>query len=391
MTKSWFCIYGFLFSLHLLYIFVFEQFTMNILILIAIILILIIGSEKLYRKKTTEQKALKEKIKTIKAEEERLRRELEQKNQIIQNLELIDLAYDVINKTTIHVSKKVEALYECTKEEFEAHPFRWQDAIHQDDMKLALNKEKQLLLGSTIQYTHRIELANQKIKWVVNKAIPVPDSNGKLVKIYRTFQDITEQKQREDQLRQLAFYDDLTELPNRKLLDIQLKKALARSKRHNHTLVTMFIDLDGFKKVNDTYGHECGDRLLKEVANRLNESVREEDLIFRLGGDEFIIICEEADKEEASHIAERILFAVSQSFLIKDFEVSVSPSIGISLFPEDGQNRETLIENADKAMYDAKRKGKSNFQFYSEDLRDVQSRKFDIFEKIFKTVSKIKN
>ncbi|MCL7746036.1 sensor domain-containing diguanylate cyclase [Halalkalibacter alkaliphilus] len=390
MTKSVIYLYGFLFSLYVFYLMIIGQLTMDMLVIVIFLLIPIISLQRMYRKKSAAQRELNEKLATITAKEKSLQKEINEKKQIIHDLDLIHLAYDVTNKT-IHVSSRIESIFECTKEEFERNPFKWQDVIHQEDMKLALNKEKQLLFGTSITYTHRIELENQKVKWVENKAVPFNDSNGKLVSVYRTFLDITEQKMREDQLRQLAFYDDLTELPNRKLLDIQLKKALARSKRHDHTLVTMFIDLDGFKKVNDTYGHESGDLLLKEVANRLNESVREEDLIVRLGGDEFVIVCEEADKEEASDIAERIITTVSKPFLIKDQEVTVSPSIGISVYPEDGENRETLIENADKAMYHAKRKGKNNYQFYTEDLSDVQSRKFDIFEKIFKSVSKMRN
>ncbi|MDT8859888.1 sensor domain-containing diguanylate cyclase [Alkalihalobacillus sp. MEB130] len=382
--------YLFLLSLYIIYLLFVGQFTTYMIVLSIFLIIPIIGLLRSYKIKARETKKTMDEVIELKAKMKEMEQEVERRNQIIHHLDLVHLEYDVPTDTA-RVSGGVEHIYQVSKEEFEQNIFLWQDHIHPEDMKMALHKEKQLLLGKSIKYTHRIQLECQKIKWVINSATPVSDSNGKLMKIYRTFHEITEQKEKEEQLQQLAFYDDLTELPNRKLLDIQLKKALARSKRHDHTLVTMFIDLDGFKNVNDTYGHESGDLLLKEVATRLNDSVREEDLIVRLGGDEFIIVCEEAEKEEAEGIANRIIEFVSKPFSVNEQELHVSPSIGISLYPEDGEDREELIQNADKAMYHAKRKGKGNFQFYNENLRDVQPRKFDIFEKLLKSVSKKRN
>lgn len=185
-------------------------------------------------------------------------------------------------------------------------------------------------------------------------------------------------------LKHLAFFDELTDLANRTLLERHLKKALSRSKRLSQPLGVMFIDLDGFKKVNDTMGHETGDLLLREVAVRLKTSVRYEDLIARLGGDEFIILFEETKREDIQDIAERILTNVSVPYLLGDKQPKVTPSIGIAMYPDDGEDQETLLNNADKAMYYAKSKGKNNIQFYMEEIPNLPVKKNGVLKKIFK-------
>ncbi|WP_216829623.1 GGDEF domain-containing protein [Alkalihalobacterium elongatum] len=230
---------------------------------------------------------------------------------------------------------------------------------------------------------------NQK-RWLEISTTPRFDSANDIIRVDGMISDITKRKQLEEYLRQMAYYDELTDLPNRKLILKHLRIALARSKRHQHSLSIMFIDLDGFKKVNDTLGHEGGDYLLKEVVSRLYNCVREEDLTGRLGGDEFMIVFEETTQAEIVGIAERILSVVSKPYMIDDCEAKVSPSIGISLFPQDGEDIETLIQNADKAMYYAKEKGKGTYQFYTSELENYQSKKVGFFEKVMESVSKIK-
>ncbi|XQY91391.1 diguanylate cyclase domain-containing protein [Metabacillus sp. HB246100] len=187
--------------------------------------------------------------------------------------------------------------------------------------------------------------------------------------------DITDRKEKEQKYKQMAYYDELTELPNRTMLNSHLRKALSRAKRKNHSISIMFIDLDGFKQVNDTHGHEAGDLLLKEVAIRLNDSVREEDLISRIGGDEFILVFEETSKEEVASISNRILDKMKEPFTLLDHHVKISPSIGISKFPDNANSINELIINADKAMYYAKKQGKNNYQFFTSDLQEQDTNK----------------
>lgn len=177
--------------------------------------------------------------------------------------------------------------------------------------------------------------------------------------------DITRQVELEKVVDHLAFHDYLTGLPNRFMLKKQLSAKILKAKEKNSKLALLFIDLDRFKLINDTLNHSAGDFLLKEVANRIKRLVRKSDYVFRQGGDEFIIILSDADSQAASMVAQRIVDSLSKPFVIDQEEIYTSPSIGISIYPEDGQLADLIIKNADIAMYQAKRAGKNNYQFYS--------------------------
>lgn len=162
-------------------------------------------------------------------------------------------------------------------------------------------------------------------------------------------------------LEHIANHDALTGLPNNRMLCDYLQKSLARCKLNNRELAVLFLDLDRFKVINDTKGHEVGDVLLQQVAIRLLENVRDVDVVARQGGDEFIIILEETNGFQAKVIAQRIIDSFYKAFLLDNEEFFISPSIGISLYPKDGNDNESLIKNADAAMYVAKKLGKNNF------------------------------
>lgn len=182
--------------------------------------------------------------------------------------------------------------------------------------------------------------------------------------VVRTFTDITERKRIESQIAHMAHHDNLTNLPNRVLLNDRLEQALARMKRQKSGFALFCLDLDGFKKVNDTFGHAAGDLLLKEVAQRLAKCVREVDTVARIGGDEFVIIQEETTEEaQAVVLAERIKNATGMPCAINGNEVMVGTSIGIAMAPRDGTAAAELLRNADKALYRAKSKGRNLFSF----------------------------
>ena len=162
-----------------------------------------------------------------------------------------------------------------------------------------------------------------------------------------------------------AHYDTLTKLPNRVLFQDRLTQAIAKAKRNNTKFALLFVDLDNFKDINDTYGHESGDAVLIEVARRLKNCVRESDTVSRLSGDEFLIILEDFDsKESISTIAKLLVDALQVPIAFQDKELVVTCSIGISIYPDDSQEQDTLIKYADRAMYNAKKIGKNNFKFY---------------------------
>lgn len=185
--------------------------------------------------------------------------------------------------------------------------------------------------------------------------------NGEIIGVYGIIKDITEQQKSEQMIQHMANHDYLTGLPNRKLLHRLQEQILDK----NQKLAILFIDLDRFKVINDTLGHSVGDLLLKEVAKRVKGSVHQKDSVFRQGGDEFIVILDHADREIASSVAARILKVLSSSTKINHYDIVVTPSIGISLYPFDGDKIETLIKHADFAMYQAKAAGKNTFRFYS--------------------------
>ena len=174
-----------------------------------------------------------------------------------------------------------------------------------------------------------------------------------------------ERKQIEEKLKFLSLYDSLTGLPNRVLFYDRMRQEIAYAKREQKKFALMFLDLDDFKKVNDQFGHDIGDQLLQEVAKKFNKLLREADTICRLGGDEFIILLPrlKQPRENAEDVARKILHSLGESFLIKDNQIYVKTSIGIALYPDDGEKEEDLIKSADNAMYTAKKEGTNNFHW----------------------------
>lgn len=203
----------------------------------------------------------------------------------------------------------------------------------------------------------------------------VLDFKGETSHFVAVFTDITERKKAEEDLRFLASFDTLTSLPNRTLFQDRLSHAINHAHRSKHLVALLFLDLDRFKHINDSMGHHLGDLLLKAVAARLQKAVREGDTVARLGGDEFTIILEGVTKiADVNLIAEKVLRAFETPFLLDDKSISSSTSIGISLYPDDAINAETLIKFADTAMYHAKSLGRNNFQFYTKTLNEVATR-----------------
>ncbi|MCP4253625.1 MAG: EAL domain-containing protein [Candidatus Scalindua sp.] len=183
-------------------------------------------------------------------------------------------------------------------------------------------------------------------------------------------EEIEVRKQAEEQLVQLARYDSVTGLANRSLLREGLLSALAKSRRNNKTFALIFLDLDHFKDINDTMGHDVGDLLLKSVADRLKGRVRENDLVSRMGGDEFAILVDDCTPDDAAHVAQGILEVLTPFHKLGNNEVFVSSSVGIAMCPDAGEDPESICKSADTAMYLAKTTGRNNYQFYSQELHE---------------------
>jgi diguanylate cyclase (GGDEF)-like protein/PAS domain S-box-containing protein len=189
--------------------------------------------------------------------------------------------------------------------------------------------------------------------------------------IIGTVIDITERKNTEKMIKHMAYHDQLTDLPNRYLLREKLNKTITDSRQANCHFSLLFLDLDRFKAINDTLGHEVGDKVLIEIVERLKVCVHEKDIISRYGGDEFSILLPESGEQRASQVANRIINKLSLPFTFHHHELLVTPSIGISVFPKHGESFDTLIKNADLAMYHAKSVGRNNFQFFNEELSKI--------------------
>jgi len=203
----------------------------------------------------------------------------------------------------------------------------------------------------------------------------VKDENGKIINYIGMFSDITLNKESRQRMEYLATHDELTNLPNRTLFNDHLQMALARSARSGTRLALLFVDLDNFKNINDTLGHEEGDAILKQAAARLKDCIREVDTVARLGGDEFVILLEIEQRNDAALMAKRALETFSKSFLLQEQECFITASIGISLFPEDTTDPKTLMRHADTAMYRAKEHGKNTYMFFTADMAELISRR----------------
>ena len=220
-------------------------------------------------------------------------------------------------------------------------------------------------------------------KLVAERTVELQAANAKLEA------EISERKLAESRARHLADHDALTGLPNRRILEDRLTQALALSYRNRKQTAAMFIDLDRFKTINDSLGHAVGDHLLQEVAQRLVKQLRVGDTVCRIGGDEFVVVLPEITRgADAAQVAQKIIETLSEPIVLEGRDITVTPSIGISVFPEDGSDAETLIRNADAAMYHAKEMGRSNYQFFTDQMNLAASRRLTLENDLRRAVQK---
>ncbi|WP_115719684.1 EAL domain-containing protein [Gallaecimonas mangrovi] len=218
-------------------------------------------------------------------------------------------------------------------------------------------------------------------EWLTITAIRDDDDN--ICKYAGIFTDITDRKQKEARIQSLAYYDELTGLPNRRLFTDRLKLAIANARRHHHQVALLFVDLDLFKRINDSLGHLAGDKVLREVAKRLQETVREGDSVARLGGDEFTVLVPETDEVVGlERLAQRLIDAIYAPMEVNGRALFVSASIGISVFPGDGKNEEQLLRFADTAMYRSKELGRNKYRFYNTEMSDRNRQEMRLEERL---------
>ena len=251
-------------------------------------------------------------------------------------------------------------------DDFLSDRWLWRRMIHRDDRAPLRDSLRKLLRVGQLTHEFRIVLANGAARVVENRAHVVRNAEGRLQRIDGTLTDITERKHSQERIEYLAQYDVVTGLPNRRLFNDRLTLAMARDKRLDTMTALLLLDLDRFKQVNETLGHGAGDKVLQAVTARLRERLREVDTIARLGGDEFVVILESVtDKVHAARVAEEIVEAMAEPFVLEGQEIFVTASVGVALCPADADSVEKLIENAELAMYQAKQEGRNNVQLYT--------------------------
>jgi diguanylate cyclase (GGDEF)-like protein/PAS domain S-box-containing protein len=240
-----------------------------------------------------------------------------------------------------------------------------------DPMQLAVKQAQTVRLAS-----HCVLIRRDGWEAAIeDSAAPIHSRHGQVMGAVIVFHDVGEARTMALKMTRLAQHDLLTDLPNRLLLNDRITQAISLSRRQTKHFAVLFLDLDGFKQVNDTLGHKFGDKLLRLVAKRAVACVRGSDTVSRLGGDEFVVLLPEvADAGDAAFTAEKILAAIASPFAISGRELRLTGCIGISIFPEDGHAADNLIKNADTAMYEAKGRGPSTYQFFGPkfNVRDVE-------------------
>lgn len=250
----------------------------------------------------------------------------------------------------------------------------WESRIHPSDRAQVMTRLHTYLRAPASDYESELRFKHRDgtYRWIQARAQVVRDEQGRALRMIGTHLDITDHKEREEQVRLFAQHDRLTRLPNRALTFESAERWLSAAQRRGNLFAVLYIDLDEFKPINDNYGHHIGDEVLKEVALRLKGSFRSHDIVGRLGGDEFLVIVTQLDNAlSAAHAAVHALHELSLPYRIDDLVLHTSPSIGISMFPEDGRDIETLVRNADTAMYEAKQSGKGAYRFFTKRQADL--------------------
>jgi diguanylate cyclase (GGDEF)-like protein/PAS domain S-box-containing protein len=307
-----------------------------------------------------------------------LRARLAERNRLFSALADFALEFTYFRKISgeyEYVSPACKQLTGYEQAVFYQQPNFMNHLIHPHDMKLwgghihNINGEG---IPETIEF--RILTRDGQIRWIQHLCSTVQDETGVTIGVRSTNVDITQRKIYEQQIEFSAKYDHLTALPNRRWLMTALDERILRASEGNENFAVMFLDLDRFKYINDTFGHAVGDVLLRQIAEQFRRLDEVDELfVSRFGGDEFVIVESLGEGADPIHTASRFLLLLDQPFSVNDHDFSVTGSVGIAIFPQDGETPEDLLKNADAAMYKAKREGKNNIQLYSADLARAMS------------------
>lgn len=340
-----------------------------------------------YRKIDVLEKDMWETIKELIKKQEELKRSEERYRMVIEATKDIIWEGDLINKKRFFSGKLFEILgYDANElEDLD----RWFDIVHPDDFALVKEGIRQQI-GETIEvktFEYRVKSKDGCYKWLSSTTKCEFNENGEAVATFGAFTDITETKKNQRKIHDLAYYDSVTGLPNRVMLSQIVTERIQNGDDNKSKFSMVFIDLDNFKFVNDSYGHPVGDELLVEVGNRLREINNDKIMSFRLGGDEFIILLEDIDNKEKVEPHLKYLHKVlSRPFFINGHMFHVSHSSGVVFYPENGNSFEELLKNADTAMYKSKELGKGTNSFYHAKMGEATIAKAQIEADLYRAI-----
>jgi diguanylate cyclase (GGDEF)-like protein/PAS domain S-box-containing protein len=287
--------------------------------------------------------------------------------------------------STLYISPQVEALLGYPQDDWLEDPNMWERVMHPDDRGRALSENaRHNVTGDLFRLEYRMIARDGRVVWVHDEATMVRDEQGQSRFSHGVMMDVTERKRGEEQVAFHAYHDELTALPSRAMFEELLELSVARARRHEGSVAVVCVDLDDFRLANDSLGHADGDRLLRSVADRLREATRETDLVARRGGDQFLLLLADLERENtgdmdgavvrAESAVQRVHEVLSTPFFIGGTELYVSASIGVSLFPQDAQDAGGLQRNAEAAMYESKKAGPGGFVVSSHGAIDSASK-----------------
>jgi len=312
---------------------------------------------------------------------QQLRCEIDERKQIEQKLlateeklsgildSIDNVVWSASENELVYINSVAGEIYDRPIGQFFQHKNLLYEVVHPDDKSRVLEGKERLLRQNTLTQEYRILRPDGTVRWLEERSKVARDAAGKMLRIDAVAVDVTERKEQQARIEYLAAHDALTDLANRNLLSDRVSQAMLHAHRTGRLLVLLFLDLDRFKDVNDSLGHSVGDLLLKSVAERLQKVIREADTVARQGGDEFIILLLDLQEpQDVINAVTKVIKVFSEPNIIEGHEIFATASIGVTIYPNDGDDMQRLLRNADTAMYRAKAEGGNVFRFYSPDM-----------------------
>ncbi|MDP2152078.1 MAG: diguanylate cyclase [Methylotenera sp.] len=292
------------------------------------------------------------------------------KRNLIEGIDAIVWEADITTMQFTFVSPQALEMLGYPLERWTHEPNFWRDLILPEDRESAIGFcMQEIAAGRDHEMEYRVVAADGRILWVHERISVVPGSDGRAPSLRGLIVDISALKESEAKLTYQATHDELTDLPNRTLLQDRMRQAMALADREGNMVAILFLDLDRFKVVNDSLGHDIGDTVLQTAAGRLTGCVREVDTVARLGGDEFVLMLAGISRtDNIANVANKVLESLARAYTIGEHELVLTASIGISVYPKDGVDIQTLLKNADTAMYRAKDSGKNRMEFFTYEM-----------------------